>query len=78
MTQPSTTVGASIAGAIGAATASVRSLATAIPPARQANSISPSVQARDSAKRRAPIQRPEASMAPAINSQAGGSDFRAK
>ena len=78
MTQPSTTVGSAIAGAIGAATASVRSLATAIPRAKQANSISPRVQTRVSAIRRAPNHSPAARTAPAINGQAGGSVLSAK
>ena len=78
MTQPSTTVGRSMAGAIGAATASVRSLATAIPSAKHANSISPSVHTRASPIRRAPNQSPAASTAPAISGQTGGSVFREK
>ena len=78
MTQPSTTVGRAMAGAIGAATASVRSLATATPSAKQASSIRLRVHTRGKAIRRAPNHRPAASSAPAISGQAGGSVLRAK
>ncbi len=78
MTQPSTTVGSAMAGAMGAATASVLSLATAPPRAKQASSIRPRVQTRPSASRRAPSHSPAASAAPPISNQTGGSDFKAK
>ena len=78
ITQPSTTVGSAMAGAMGAATASVRHLATANPRAKQASISSGSVHIRPSASHRAPSHRTPATTAPTPSGQSDGSLFSAK
>ncbi|MNN80389.1 hypothetical protein D3C81_1971170 [compost metagenome] len=78
MTQASTTVGSAKAGAIGPLTASVRSLATAAPPHRQASISRISVQRRANPNRRAVSQAPPLSTAATISGQSAGSLFKAK
>jgi hypothetical protein len=77
-TQPSTTVGSAMAGAIGAATASVRSLATATPRAKQASISSGRVQTRPSPRPRAPCHSPAATTAAANSGHTAGSLLNAK
>ncbi len=78
MTQPSTWVGAMSAGAIGAATASVLSLATASPPAKQASISRIRVAQRGAPLARPMIQTPTRTAAPSTSGQVAGSPFRAK
>lgn len=77
-TQPSMTVGSSIAGAIGAVTASVLSFATVSPKAKQATSISGSVAVLGHPNLRAANHAPPASTANTANGHKGGSAFSAK
>ncbi|MNX95274.1 hypothetical protein D3C86_1275420 [compost metagenome] len=78
MTQASTTVGSAKAGAIGPLTASVRSLATAAPPHRQASISSNKVHRRASPNRRPASQAPPVSTAASISGHPAGSLFKAK
>ncbi|MNF01139.1 hypothetical protein D3C80_2000860 [compost metagenome] len=78
MTQASTTVGSVRDGAIGPLTASVRSLATAAPPHRQASISRIRVQRRASPNRRAPSQAAPASTAATIKGHPAGSALKAK
>src|SRR5690606_28117083 len=72
-TQASITVGSDIAGAIGAATRCVRTLAVARPPAKQASSNSDTVHGRPSPARRAPTQPRNDSTAVTTKGQDSGS-----
>src|SRR5690606_28267595 len=78
MIQPSTWVGAISAGAIGAATASVLSLATAMPPAKHASISRIRVAQRGRPLARPKIQAPSRTAAPSATGQVVGSAFRVK
>ena len=77
-TQPSTTVGSAIAGAMGAATASVRSFDTARPRAKQAKSIRGRVHSLAAPRHREISQTPAATAAIRRSGHSGGSTFRPK
>src|SRR5690606_30423927 len=77
-TQPSIRTGSFSAGAIGAATRSVRTFAVANPRARQASSISGTVIHRPTPRRRTSSQSPVSAPAAATSGASGGSSPSAK
>ena len=77
-TQPSITVGASSAGAMGAVTASVLSFAAASPSAKQATISNIRLHTRARCSRRPISHPPEATTAKTSSGQTGGSAFRVK
>ncbi len=78
ITHPSIWVGAMSAGAMGAATTSALSLATARPPLKQASISRLSVAARGSPRARPTSQRPNSARPAAASGHVAGSSFRMK